>query len=72
MLEPSGWFTSTWCSIIGLVGVVIRGCVGVYGSTIGGVIAKHWYILFVHLAPGLDQVPQVSQVNGLNMSTQLV
>ena len=25
ILEPSSWLTSTWCSIIGLVGVVIRG-----------------------------------------------
>ena len=24
MLEPSGWLTSTWCSIMGLVGIVIR------------------------------------------------
>ena len=25
MLEPSGWLTSMWCSIMGLVGIVIRG-----------------------------------------------
>ena len=28
ILDPSGWFTSTWCSIIRLVGVVIRGVLG--------------------------------------------
>ena len=25
MLESSGWLTSTWCSIMGLVGLAIRG-----------------------------------------------
>ena len=30
-----------------------------------------WDILFVDLVPGLDRVPQVIWVNGLNMSTQL-
>ena len=35
-------------------------------------MSMDWDILFVDLVPGLDRVPQVSQVNDLNMSTQHV
>ena len=36
ILEPSSWVISTWCSIIGLVGLVIRGVLRVSVSAIGG------------------------------------
>ena len=29
-------------------------------------------IMFVDFVPGFDQIPQIIQVNGLNMSTQHV
>ena len=48
------------------------GCVRVNGHAVGRAMSMDHNIMFVEFFSGLDQIPQIIQVNVLNMSTQCV
>ena len=49
-----------------------QGCVRVNDGANGRTMSMDWDIMFVDFVSGLDRILQISQVNGLNMSTQCV